>query len=113
MAPLNENESNLDSLYSNNDLNDKKWKKIMKHQFLNKRIYGLHRCLDISELPSNYEDNLSMSVNDPMANGRSEDFKEPILDKSLNNEEDTKEFMEKTLLSTNKEFRRRKKRVLT
>jgi hypothetical protein len=109
MAPLNENEGNLDSLYSNNDLNDAKDALDNEAPISQQDLDSYIRSR--SEMPSNYEDNLSMSVND--SNRVNSEDLEPLLDKSLNNDDQTKEFMGKTLLSTNRVFERRKKRVLT
>ena len=109
MAPLDENESSLDSLYSNNDLNAENaldnQQPIISQQDLDSFIRAR------SEMPSNYDESVSMSISD--SNKINSEDIEPILDQSLNTEEETEKFMEKTLLSTNRVFERRKKRVLT
>ena len=88
MAPLDENESNLDSLYSNNDLNSAKDALENEQPISQQELDNFIRSR--SEMPSNYDDNLSMSVNANKVN--SEDI-EPMLDKSITNEDETKAYL--------------------
>ncbi len=109
MASIDDSESNLDSLYSNNDLNDAKNALDNEQPVSQQDLDSYIRAR--SEMPSNYEDSINMNISD--SNKINSEDIEPVLDKSLNTEDETKQFMEKTLLSTNKVFERRKKRVLT
>jgi hypothetical protein len=109
MASIDDSESNLDSLYSNNDLNDAKNALDNEQPISQQDLDSYIRTR--SEMPSNYEDSINMNISD--SNKINSEDIEQVLDKSLNTEDETKQFMEKTLLSTNKVFERRKKRVLT
>lgn len=109
MTSIDDSESNLDSLYSNNDLNDAKNALDNEQPVSQQDLDSYIRAR--SEMPSNYEDSINMNISD--SNKINSEDIEQVLDKSLNTEDETKQFMEKTLLSTNKVFERRKKRVLT
>jgi hypothetical protein len=109
MAPIDDNDNSLDTLYSN-DLNS------VKDSLDNDPPPVSQQDLDSylrsrSEMPSNYEENINMSVND--SNKINSEDIEPLLENSMRNEEKTTEYMNKTFQSTNKTFERRKKRVLT
>lgn len=109
MSPIDEESNNLDSLYSNNDLNDAKKVLDNEQPVSQQEIDSLIR--ERSELASNYDENINLSVTN--SNKINSEEIEPILDKSLVTQDETTKFMEKTFLSTNRVFERRKKRILT
>jgi hypothetical protein len=109
MTPIDDEPNNLDSLYSNNDLNEAKELLENEKPISQQEIDSLIR--ERSEVASNYDENINLSLNN--SNKINSEDIEQELDKALVNQDETTKFMEKTLLSTNRVFERRKKRILT
>ena len=65
------------------------------------------------EVAANYEENINMDINNSTTINREEIDNLIEYDGKGVTEESKKEYMEKTLISTNKVYERRKKRVLT
>ena len=108
MSSINEDDD-MDSLYSNDNMNNAK-DSLLNEDVVNQTDIDKY-IKERSEMASNYEENINMNI-DNSTKVNSEDI-ESLLKQSVNTEEQTKEFMNKTLKSTNRVFERRKKRVLT
>jgi len=109
MSSIDDSDNQLDSLYSNNDMPQAKedLEKPLTQSDIDKFM------AERGEVAANYEENINMDINNSTTINREE------IDNLIENdgkgvtEESKKEYMEKTLISTNKVYERRKKRVLT
>lgn len=115
MMPNNQNyfsmeDNELDSLYQNKSMNLAKQELEKPMNPLNMDAYSNANSRQ-ELMPSNVNENISMSINNSL-NINADDIQDKLQENNFN-EESKKKYEEKTYISTNKVYERRKKRVLS